>query len=108
VLHDQRVQLLSVGTPMDVITITHSSFRDSRLNFHGNQAMPDYGRTQLNLVGNVFGHDGDFELVTNSVPGKRVELATAASVVRHGRFRARVVPGPGTIDVVSDLPGLRP
>lgn len=106
VLHDQRVPLLSVGTPMDVITIVHSSFRDSRIAFHGNKAMPDYGRTQVNLVGCVFGHDGDFELVGNSVPGKRVELHTTASVVQPARFRARVGPGPGRIDVTSDLPGL--
>ncbi len=106
VLHDQRVQLLAIGTPMDVITIAHTSFRDSRINFHGNRAMPDYGRTQLNLVGCVFGHKGPFELVTNSVPGKRIELTTAASVVRHEAFVARVAPGPGAIKAVSDLPGL--
>jgi hypothetical protein len=107
VLHDQRVQLLSIGTPMDVITITHSSFRDSRINFHGNKAMPDYLRTKLNLIGCVFGHAGDFDVVSNSVPGKVVELRTASSMTLHDRFLARVVPGPGTITVMqSDLPGL--
>ena len=108
VLHGQKTPFLSVGTPMDVITIAHSSFGVSRVDFHGNKAMTDYLRTKLNVVGCLFGAAGAYDFVTNSVPGKVVELQTSGSVVLHDDFTARVVPGPGRINVVSDLPGLKP
>lgn len=108
VLHGKNTQFLSVGTPMDVITIAHSSFGGSRINFHGNKAMPDYLPTRINVIGSVFGQKGAYDFVTNSVPGKAIDLHTAANSVLHDDFRARVVAGPGSIRVQSDLPGLKP
>jgi polygalacturonase len=108
VLHGQRTPFLSIGTPMDAITIVHSNFGASRIVFHGNKALPDYLRTKLNVVGCVFDQAGAYEFVTNSVPGKEVELQTSASLVLADDFAARVVAGPGRIAVRSDLPGLRP
>lgn len=107
VLHDQRRELISVGTPMDAITLVNSSLRDSWIDFRGNRAMPDYLRTRVNVIGCVFRHPGEMALVTNSVPGKVVDLRTSASTVLSDGFRARVVAGSGKINVDSDLPGLR-
>jgi hypothetical protein len=91
---------------MDVITIVNSSFGGSCIGFHGNKAMPDYLRTRISVIGCVFGQEGAYEFLTNSVPGEVIELQTASSVVLHQDFVARVVPGPGTVSVRSDLPGL--
>ncbi|MBI5770931.1 MAG: hypothetical protein HZA93_24345 [Verrucomicrobia bacterium] len=107
VLHDQPAQLLSVGTPMDVLTIVNSSFRNSRINFHGNKAMADYLKTKINIHGCVFNQPGAMDLVTNSVPGKQIVLKTSGNLELHDNFTARVVAGPGTIVVDSDLTGLR-
>lgn len=107
VLHDRRVEFLSIGTPVDVLTVANSSLRDSRIDFHGNDAMPDYGRTLISLHGCVFNHPGKFEFVTNSVPGKQILLKTSGSLERHEGFSAAVVAGPGSVGVESDLTGLK-
>lgn len=107
VLHDGAFDFLSVGTPVDVVTIVNSSFRDNRLRFHGNKAMPDYLETRINLVGCTFSHPGRMNLVLNAVPGKRIVLKTSASMELSDKFAASVVPGPGAITVESDLTGLK-
>ena len=106
VLHGTPTELLSVGTPMDVITIVSSSLGSSRIRFHGNRAMPDYLPTRINAVGCVFGGTGDQELLRNEVPGKVIELNTSASLVLSDDYRARVTQGPGSVRLSSDLPGL--
>lgn len=106
VLHDQPCDLLSIGTPVDVVTLAHSSLRNSRIDFPDTRAMSDYLKTHLNLLGCVFNHKGAMDLVTNHVT-KEIVLKTASSVERHGEFRASVVPGPGRITVDSDLTGLK-
>jgi hypothetical protein len=107
VRHEQQTDVFSIGTPVDVLTIVNSSFRNNRIRFHGNQAMPDYGKTRINLVGCIFAHPGTMELVANSVPGKVIALQTAASVELAEGFAATVTPGPGAITVASDLTGLQ-
>ncbi|OGV77609.1 MAG: hypothetical protein A3K19_09035 [Lentisphaerae bacterium RIFOXYB12_FULL_65_16] len=107
VIHDRPSDFLSIGTPVDVLTITNSSFRNNRINFHGNKAMPDYLRTKINILGCVFNQDGAMDLVTNSVAGKDIMLRTSSNIGLHDGFVARVTPGPGRITVESDLPGLR-
>ncbi len=106
VLHDQRTDLVAIGTPVDALTIVNSTIGNTPCRFHGNQAMPDYQPTQLNLIGNTFTHAGRLDLVTNSVAGKQVTLRTAHSTVLGEGFTAAVEPGPGQIAVASDLPGL--
>jgi hypothetical protein len=106
VLHAERKEFLSIGTPMDVITISNSSFRDSRINFHGNKAMPDYLTTRINLYGCVFSKAGEMELITNSVKGKTVFLKTFANIALHDDFQAVIEPGDGRFVVESDLNGL--
>lgn len=106
-LYDQKSDFLSIGTPVDVVSIVNSSFRNNRIHFHGNQAMPDYFKTQVNLTGCVFNHPGALELVANSVPNKKVVLKTFASVEKSENFKASVNAGAGTMTVQSDLTGLK-
>ena len=108
VLYAERMPLLSINTPVDVLTVTNSSLRNNPIDFHGNDALPDYLPTKINLVGCVFNQAGPLELVTNSVAGKVVMLKTCASVELHDAFEAKVVAGGGRITVHSDLTGLRP
>lgn len=107
VLHDQRTEFLSIGTPIDALTISNSSFRHNRINFHGNKAMPDYGRTKINLYGCVFNYPGAMELITNSVPNKEIVLKTSSNLELHDNFSATVSAGSGKITVDSDLTGLK-
>jgi len=107
VLHDQTVDFLSVGTPVDVVTITNASLRNNRINFHGNHAMPDYLETRINLVGCVFNYPGTMELLANSVPNKVIRLKTSGSVEVSKNFSAKVTPGGGKITIESDLTGLK-
>jgi hypothetical protein len=85
----------------------NSSFRNSRINFRGNKAMPDYLRTKINLYGCVFNHPGAMELITNSVPNKEIVLKTSSNLELHDDFSATITPGSGKITVDSDLTGLR-
>jgi hypothetical protein len=98
--------LIDVGTPVDVLTITNSTFRNSRINFHGNDAMPDYFKTIINITSSVFNFCGDMNLVTNSVDNKEIILKTSSNVELCKNFRAEVVQGKGSITVQSDLTGL--
>lgn len=106
VTHDENKSLFSIGTPVDVLTIVNSSFNNNNIRIHGNKAMEDYGKTQLNLIGCVFKHDGELTLVDNTVAGKQIELKTTASTVLSETFKAKVASREGNITVESDLPGL--
>ena len=107
VLHDQPTVLFSIGTPVDVLTITNSSFRDNRILFHGNKAMPDYLKTKINIIGCVFNKKGAMDLLTNSVENKEIFLKTSSNIELFDNFSARVIPGNGKIVVESDLTGLK-
>ncbi len=106
VLHDQPKDFLSVNTPMDVVTITNSSFRSGGINFHGNKAMTDYQKTKINIVSCVFNHKGEMVLVKNSVDDKQIMLKTSSNIEYFDEFSAKVVPENGKIIVDSDLRGL--
>ncbi|MCK5118158.1 MAG: hypothetical protein KAQ78_01170, partial [Candidatus Latescibacteria bacterium] len=107
VLHDQPFAFLSINTPIDILTITHSSFKNSGIQFHGNKAMPDYLKTRINILGCVFNQNGPMDLITNSVENKEILLKTSSNIERHDNFSAKVIPGNGSITVESDLTGLR-
>ena len=79
VIHNQPTEFLSIGTPVDVLTITNSSFKNNRINFHGNKAMPDYLKTKINIYGCVFNQKGTMELITNSVENKEIFLKTSSN-----------------------------
>jgi len=107
VKHEQRIPLVEVVSPLDVLTIANSSLRDNRIAFRSNSAVPDYLPTTVNMVGCVFGHKGTMDLVTNSVDNKQIVVKTAASVELHDGFAATVVAGNGAVSIQSDLTGLR-
>ena len=106
VLHGEPKDFLSINTPVDVVTISNSSFRNNRISIHGNKAMSNYLKTRINIYGCVFGYAGEMTLLSNSVAGKEVVLKTSANVALSDAFRATVEPGNGKITVGSDLTGL--
>lgn len=106
VAHDGGNDLFSIATPVDVLTTTNTVFQNNSIRFRGNEAMDDYLSTQLNLAGCVFNADGPMTLVNNTVSNKHVDLRTTASTILGNDFTAVVTPGPGSIEVDSDLPGL--
>jgi hypothetical protein len=107
VIHDQPTDLLSIDTPVDVLTITHSSIRNNRIYFRGNSAMADPFKTRINFLGCVFCQDGEMELIANSVDNKQIQMKSSSNIELHENFTARVTPGNGTIAVESDLTGLK-
>lgn len=107
VIYEQPADFLSIGTPVDVITITNSSFKNNRISFHGNKAMPDYLKTRINIFGCVFNKKGTMELLTNSVENKEILLKTSSNIELCEDFSAKVIPGKGKITVESDLTGLK-
>ncbi len=107
VIHDQPTTLFSIGTPVDVLTISNSSFKNNRINFHGNNAMPDYLKTKINIYGCVFNQKEAMNLVVNSVENKEIFLKTSSNIELSDDFSATVIPGNGKIIVDSDLTGLK-
>jgi hypothetical protein len=107
VLYDERADFLLIGTPVDVVTLRNCSLRNNRINFHGNDAMPDYLKTKVNLLGCIFNFSGKMDLLVNSVTNKVIELKTTASVENSDDFSAGITSKGGTIAVDSDLTGLK-
>ncbi len=107
VLHDRPCHFLSSNTPVDALLVANSWLGNSQIVFNGIDAIADYGRTAITLVGCAFTGEAEHELVVNTVPNKTVVLHTAGSLVLHPGYAARVSPGPGTITIDSDLPGLQ-
>ena len=107
VIHNHPKEFLSIGTPIDVLTICNSSFKNNRIYFHGNKAMPDYLKTKINIYGCVFNQKGMMELLTNSIDNKEIVLKTSSNIELNENFSAKVTPGNGRVTVESDLSGLR-
>ncbi len=103
VMHDEKKALFSIGTPVDILTITNSSFRNNSITFRGNKAMPDYQKTIINIYGSVFTHDGEMDLINNTVENKEIILKTASNVILKNNFSANINEGKGKITVESDL-----
>lgn len=106
VLHDEEKPFLSINTPVDVLTISNSSFKNNSIRFHGNQAMSDYQKTRINMYGNVFHHKGEMNLLINTVDGKEIFLKTSANMVMHDEFKVNIVGGSGKVTVESDIVNL--
>lgn len=106
VLYDKKIDFLSIGTPVDVLTISNSSFRNNRINFHGAN-IADSLKTIINIYGCVFNTKGEMDLVVNSVNNKEILLKTSSNIELHDDFSAKVIPGNGKIIVDSDLTGLK-
>ena len=106
VLHDEQVELLSVNTPVDVLTIVHSSIKNNSIHFHGNKAMDNYLKTKIDILGCVFNHKGKFDLLVNTVDKKEIQLKTTGNIEMYDDFVANIIQGNGQITVNSDLTGL--
>ena len=107
VLHEAKTDFLAIGTPVDVVTIRNSSFRNNPLTVHGDSALPGSLKTVINISSCVFRQPGTMDLLVNRAPGKQLVLHTASNTALADDFTARVTAGPGTIAVESDLPGLK-
>jgi hypothetical protein len=107
IAHGETTPFILVNTPIDLIAIRNSTLDQNTVGFSGIDAIADYKSTALSFNNCVFGSSGQIDLVTNTVPGKKIALTTSASVCLNTNFTAQVKPGPGSIDVHSDLPGLK-
>jgi hypothetical protein len=107
VLHDEPGVFLSIGTPVDVLTITRSSFKDNRIEFRDSKTDLDNLKTRINMIGCVFNNNGPIELLSNKAKNKQILLKTSSSIEIHDEFVASVYPGKGNIEVDSDLTGLK-
>ncbi len=105
VKHDQEIPLVTVGTPVDVLTVANSSLNRNRIEFHCNKAMEDYGRTQVNMLGCVFTHDGPTTVLENNVGGKQIVLNSTANIATGDRFKAEVRSADDQLAIRGHLPG---
>ncbi len=105
VLHSEPAWFLQIGTPLDVLTIVHSSFGASGIRLKQVPELPPGLKTVINLVGCTFRQCGEMELLSNQSPGREIRLQTTACVAVSPGFRASVH-SEGAISVNSDLPGL--
>ncbi len=103
VKYPQKVDLILVSSPVDVITLANSMLRNNRIVFSGVDAIPDYKKTKVNMTGTSFTHPGIMELVANEVKDKEILLKTSSSIELYDNFSAKVIPGKGKITVDSDL-----
>lgn len=107
ILHDKPIPFLEVYTPVNVVTISNSYFRNNPIAFYSNKAMYDYKKTSINIFGSVFNHDKPFNLLTNKVEGKEIFLKTSGNIEIHSGFEARVSSVNAKVSIESDLTGLK-
>lgn len=98
--------ILVIYTPVDVITITNSSFQSGGINISGNKAMNDYLPTSININKCVFNKSGEMLLLKNSIDNKKIFLKTSASLEKNASFKAKVESNSLDVKVISDLTGL--
>lgn len=107
VLHHSPTDFLRIRTPVDTVSIVNSTFSDGGITFVAQKALPDSGKTRINMTGCVFGKRGPMRLLVNEAAGKVILLKTSGSLELSDDFSASVVPGSGTVMVDSDLTGLK-
>ncbi|MEI8272695.1 MAG: hypothetical protein WCG08_08735 [Paludibacter sp.] len=107
ILYNQPTKFITVGTPMDVITISNSSLKNNTISFGSNNAMKDYLKTKINIYGCVFNQKGPMTLINNTVENKEILLKTSSNIELNDDFSAIIVPGNGKITIESDLTGLK-
>ncbi|HTL10237.1 MAG TPA: hypothetical protein VL307_18310 [Chitinophagaceae bacterium] len=107
VLHDKTIPLLMIATPINLVSISNSNFRNNGIQFISNNAMTDYLPTHINIYGCSFSNNGAFELLNNFVDGKKIYLKTFGNVELCENFSAKVNVGKGYLIMDSDLTGLK-
>ena len=115
VMFDKDIPLVQVTSPINMITITNSRLKNRVFNFYGNEVYPAYLRdntiteffkTNINLHGCIFDHDGEMILLENSGKGKQINLNTSSNIEIGENFSAKIIDEVGKITVKSDLTGL--
>lgn len=107
VKYDDSISIILVRSPVDVFKLINSSLRNNNILFDGTGTIPDYKKTSLNISGCTFYKDGSIDIIKNKIAGKEIVIETWGNVVVGENFTARIINEGGTIDVKSDLPGLR-
>ena len=108
VLYDEKHDFLRICTPMDVITISNSSFKDNAICFYSNKAMNDYLKTIINIYGSTFYKQGAMDFVVNHVGNKKILLKTFSNIEVFDDFVPNIILNGGEIEVISDMKGLNP
>ncbi|MFW5894146.1 MAG: hypothetical protein ACOCUY_03335 [Verrucomicrobiota bacterium] len=108
VQHDYQTPFAIIKTPVDAITITNSTFRNSPVRVGGDPEVKDHGKTSISLVGCTFAATGNSTLLTNAVAEKKIKVKTSGSLVLNDEYFASVNAGDGQVITDSDLPGLQP
>ena len=104
---ENKKALVSVTTPLNVLNIRNSSLKNNGIDF-GHAADYDlYPKTYVSFANCQFNSSGSYTLITNRSKGKKVFVKTIGSLETGENFSATVEAGPGTIQVDSDLTGLK-
>ena len=80
ILHGEETSFLDIYTPIDMLKIAGCSLGRSKIRFHTNKAMEDYGRTRILLNGCSFRTETAEALVENHIPGKQVQLVGVGNI----------------------------
>lgn len=116
VLYDENIPLVQVSSPVNLITVTNSRLRNQGFRFTGSEAfvnylrdniLPDYYKTSILIHGCILEHEGEMMLINNTAKGKEIELKTSSNMEIGKNFSAKISTGGGTIQVESDLTGLK-
>ncbi len=106
VLYADPSPFINTVTPVDSMTLVNCRLNQSNIIFDGNSPVKDYGVTKLQLIGCRFSARGDWTLVDNTVPHKKVKLVMTGSMKDHDDLNMGISKV-GTIDVKSDVIGIQ-
>jgi hypothetical protein len=107
ILHDKPIPFVTVSTPVNLITIANSSFRQNMIKFTSKKAMTDYLKTSILVYGCSFGFDGSMDFIRNEVSGKVINLKTFGNIILNKNFSAKIAGDASNIQMDSDLTGLK-
>lgn len=106
VLNDKSRPLVSIESPLDMLTISNSSLLNNGIEIRPGGDYADI-KTHIHIVNCVFKSPGRMVLIKNRVPGKKIALATTGNMETGENFEAVIEPGSRNIEVRSDLTGLK-
>ncbi|WP_228780129.1 hypothetical protein [Aquiflexum lacus] len=102
--HQEKKDFISINTPIDVIRITNSTFKENRIRFHSNEAMSNYLSTTISISNSDFAHNGHMELLINEVENKVILFKTIFNTSLNNSFIGIIDEGPGKVTIETDLP----
>jgi len=105
-LNNNKQALAVISSPCNKFTIKNSVI-NSGIRFTSVRDLHSYPPTSLSFINCTFSSEAKTALVTNSCPQKKIILKTTGSIFNRNKFSANLSPGQGTIEVDSDLPGLK-